>query len=171
MTDDFDLRKWIKDIFSKMNSLNNDIYYDDNGVVRTYENHLKKQEKTVPKLYEEKKQIFVKMKKLREEYPEPFNSFFKELNYLEKRQIEFELMMEQRDIRQSYEHLQDMKHIVLLSKMFNDILHQIPLSTKTKKTLERMEKFQLRYEPTLDIVKESLDEKLKDSDQRDEPYK
>lgn len=171
MNKDFDLGKWIKDIVPKLNSLNNDIYYDDNGVVRSYENALKKQKKTAPKIYKEKKQMFEKMQKLREDYPEPFKIFFEELNHVEKRQIEFEAMMEQRDIRQSYEHLQDMKHIVLLSKLFNDILHQVPLSSKTKKTLERMEKFQLRFEPTLDLVKESLDEKLKDSDQKDEQYK
>lgn len=170
MIKDFDLGKWIKDVFPKLSSLNNDIYYDDNGVVRSYEKALKEQEKIAPKIYEEKRQLFEKIQKLRADYPEPFKIFFKELNSVEKRQMEFEAMMEQRNIMQSYEHLQDMKHIVLLSKMFNDILHQA-LSSKTKKTLERMEKFQLRFEPTLDIMKESLDEKLKDSDQKDKPYK
>ena len=78
--------------------------------------------------------------------------------------FELELQIAKNELSHSNETLIILKNLVALSKITDTLMRELPQTARTKEILKNMRQFQLHSEPTIDIMKQALDEKFKDAD-------
>lgn len=166
MTTVNEISNWIQNVLKTSGSYSNEFYYDGHGMIKDYERAIKEQ-KEVIKIIKSKEKILKQIHEKRLETSSLFSPFVKDINRLEIENHRLELQMAENEVSRSNEILIIFKNLVALSKITDTLMHELPKSSRIEKTIKNIQRFQITAEPTVDIMKQILDKKFKESDEED----
>lgn len=163
MTGVSNISNWIQNVLKTSKSYSNNFYYDGHGVIRSYEKSIENDKEIISNI-ESKRKILEKIHKIRSETHTIFSPLYEDISRLEMEKFELELRVAHNELSRSKSTLIILKNLVGLSKITDMLMQELSQNSRSTKIVENLRKFQLNYEPTMETLKNHLDEKLRKQD-------